>query len=250
MLGSFGETVPQYNIKVFNEREVRAAAGIFFFFAFLAFCFAFMLSNFAMIKVVLVAFLIDFSIRLFISPRFSPSLIIARYIVRNQTVEYTGAPQKRLAWGIGWVLSVIMFFSVIVFNTSGPLNFLSCVICVLLLWLESSFGICLGCIVYGWFNKTDLQLCPGNVCEPKNRQPIQNINVGQTLTVVGFLVALVLIANTMPLNSPVMRNLTGETVSKSVEGETAAPVSEEGCEAPDWAIALGHEDMWKQHNCQ
>jgi hypothetical protein len=33
----FGEKVAGYDIPVFNEREVRAAAGIVFFFAFIAF---------------------------------------------------------------------------------------------------------------------------------------------------------------------------------------------------------------------
>jgi hypothetical protein len=33
----FGEKVAGYEIRVFNEREVRAAAGIVFLFAFIAF---------------------------------------------------------------------------------------------------------------------------------------------------------------------------------------------------------------------
>jgi hypothetical protein len=32
----FGETVEGYNIPVLNEREIRAAAGILFFFTFLS----------------------------------------------------------------------------------------------------------------------------------------------------------------------------------------------------------------------
>ena len=42
----FGETVPGYSIAVLNERAVRAAAGILFFFAMVTFMNAMLLGNF------------------------------------------------------------------------------------------------------------------------------------------------------------------------------------------------------------
>lgn len=241
MRPTFGETVPQYDIKVFNEREVRAAAGILFLFAGISFAYAILLNNFFPIKITVIAFLIDFSIRLFINPRYSPTLIVGRYVVRNQNVEYVGAPQKRFAWGIGWALAVMMFYFVIILNSSGPLNFLACVLCLSFLFLESSFGICLGCVIYGWFNKEDLKLCPGNVCEPQNREEIQKINWGQTAVVAGFAIILFLSATRLPL--------TSETVMSG--GLMNAGVSANGeCAAPEWTVAVGLSDRWEEHNCQ
>ena len=41
----FGETVTGYTVPVVNEREIRAAAGIVFVFAFIAFMNAFLVGN-------------------------------------------------------------------------------------------------------------------------------------------------------------------------------------------------------------
>jgi hypothetical protein len=47
--------------------------------------------------VFVVAFLIDFTVRIFINPRYAPSLIVGQWMVRRQQPEWTGAPQKRFA---------------------------------------------------------------------------------------------------------------------------------------------------------
>jgi len=62
----FGETVPGYSIAVLNERAVRAAAGILFFFAMVTFMNAMLLGNFQPTRVFVVAFLIDFTLRVFL----------------------------------------------------------------------------------------------------------------------------------------------------------------------------------------
>lgn len=111
---SFGEKVHNYDIPVFNEREIRAAAGIVFVGAFVAFMNAFLLGNYEILKVFVVTFFLDFSIRLFINPRFAPSMILGRMAVHNQVPEYAGAPQKRFAWAIGWIMSLIMIIVVVV----------------------------------------------------------------------------------------------------------------------------------------
>ena len=49
----FGETVEGYNIPVLNEREIRAAAGILFFFTFLSFLLILFKGNFVLIKYVI-----------------------------------------------------------------------------------------------------------------------------------------------------------------------------------------------------
>src|SRR4051812_35726251 len=108
-LVKFGEDVEGYNIPVLNEREIRASAGILFLATFISLMFIMFKGNFLPIKYVTTVFLTDFIIRVFINPRFSPTLIIGRLIVRNQVPEYVGAQQKKFAWVIGLILSTIMF---------------------------------------------------------------------------------------------------------------------------------------------
>ncbi|OQX10608.1 MAG: hypothetical protein BWK73_19885 [Thiothrix lacustris] len=74
----FGDTIAGYEVPVLNEREVRAAAGILFFFAIVTFMNAFLMGNFYPTQVFIVAFLGDFTIRLFINPQFAPSMILGR----------------------------------------------------------------------------------------------------------------------------------------------------------------------------
>jgi hypothetical protein len=105
----FGEDVEGYNIPVLNEREIRASAGMWFLVMFLALMFILFKGNFLMIKYGIIMFLTDFIIRVFVSPRFSPSLILGRLIVANQVPEYVGARQKKFAWIIGVVLASTMF---------------------------------------------------------------------------------------------------------------------------------------------
>jgi Domain of unknown function (DUF4395) len=182
----FGEDVPGYDIRVLNEREIRAAAGILFLATFLSLMFIMFENNFVPIKYVITFFLTDFIIRVFVNPKFSPSLIIGRLIVSRQTPEYVGAKQKKFAWIIGVALSAIMFTFMVVVNAFSPITGIICLICLLFLFFESAFGICLGCKVYSLFNKGKTQYCPGEVCERKSRQPIQKTSASQLMMVLGF----------------------------------------------------------------
>jgi hypothetical protein len=94
----FGETVEGYNIPVLNEREIRAAAGILFLMVFIGLMLIISNENFVFIKYVITSFLIDFIIRVFVNPKYAPTLIIARMIVSRQNPEYVGAVQKKFAW--------------------------------------------------------------------------------------------------------------------------------------------------------
>jgi hypothetical protein len=163
-LFQFGERIPGYSVAVFNERAVRAAAGILFFFAMVTFMNAMLLGNFQPTRVFVVAFLIDFTLRIFVNPKFSPSLILGQWIVRKQEPEYVGAPQKRFAWAIGFILAMLMLYMIVIKGLIGPINMLVCGTCLLLLFFESAFGICIGCKLYDRFSKNKVELCPGNVC--------------------------------------------------------------------------------------
>jgi hypothetical protein len=187
----FGETVAGYSIPVLNEREIRGAASILFLFMILSFMMIMFKADFLLIKYFITVFMLDMGIRVFVNPKYSPSLIIARFMVRNQTPQYVGAAQKRFAWIIGLTLSTAMFVHMIVFNAYGPINGISCLICMVLMFFEVAFGICIGCKVYGWFNKGKVLHCPGEVCELKDRQDIQRISITQILVLLGFVVLLI-----------------------------------------------------------
>jgi len=183
----FGEEVEGYNIPVLNEREIRAAAGLLFLATFISLMFIAFKNNFLPIKFVIIFFFTDFLIRVFINPKFSPTLILGRLIVRNQNPEYVGAKQKKFAWIIGVILSGTMFVFFIIVNAFSPITGITCLICLIFLFFESAFGICLGCIVYKWFYKEKAQYCPGEVCDRNSKQDIQKTSFTQLLIVFLFI---------------------------------------------------------------
>ncbi|MDY0401816.1 DUF4395 domain-containing protein [Sulfurovum sp.] len=181
----FGERVKGYDLPVLNEREARAGAGILFLFAMISFLNGYLTHRFLFTQIFVTVFMVDFFIRIFINPKFSPSLILGRLFVRHQTPEYVGAVQKRFAWGIGFILSVIMFFIVVVFELMTPVKIAICILCLAFLFSESAFGICIGCTLYHWIYRKSPQYCPGNVCEIKKKEEIQRVS-GLQLTVLAL----------------------------------------------------------------
>ena len=188
----FGEDVKGYNIPVLNEREVRAAAGLLFLLMFIAIQMA-ASGSFLLLKYAVVIFLTDMLIRVFISPKYSPTLIIGRLIVRNQVPEYVGAKQKKFAWIIGIILALTMLILINIVNSLSPITGLICFTCLIFLFFESAFGICIGCLFYRWIYKEKAQYCPGEVCEVKDKQDIQKTSKVQLLIVLFFIVYIVLI---------------------------------------------------------
>jgi hypothetical protein len=190
----FGETVEGYGIPVLNEREIRASAGILFLVMFIGWMQILFNENFLLIKYVITLFLTDFMIRVFVNPKYSPALIIGRWIVSSQTPEYVSAAPKKFAWRIGLVLSTTMFILLVVLNSTSFFTGITCLICLTFLFFESAFGICLGCLFYPLFYKETPQLCPGEICAVKTKQEIQKISRLQTGIVIGFLAYIILIA--------------------------------------------------------
>jgi hypothetical protein len=179
----FGEDVEGYAIPVLNEREIRASAGIMFLVLFFSWMLVVFKQDFFLVKYSIVLFLTDFIIRVFISPRFSPVLIVGRMIVSRQAPEYVGAPQKKSAWKIGLALSGLMFFLLDILNSYSILTGIGCLACLVFLFFESAFGICLGCLFYGLLHKNEVQYCAGETCEVTKKQVIQKTSWVQLLIV-------------------------------------------------------------------
>jgi hypothetical protein len=188
----FGEDVEGYSIPVLNEREIRAAAGILFVMMFISIVVVLLKGDFVLLKYASTIFLTDIVIRVFVSPKYSPSLIIGRLIVGNQVPEYVGAQQKRFAWIIGVVLAATMFIHIVVVNAASPIAGLACLICLVFLFFESAFGICLGCKFYSLVYKEKAQYCPGEICDVRSKQDIQKTSRVQMLIIFGFIAYVVL----------------------------------------------------------
>src|SRR5580704_5006731 len=190
---AFGEQVPGYDIPVLNEREIRAAAGILFLIIFISLMIILFNNDFALAKYAITFFLTDFIIRVFVNPKYSPSLIVGRLIVRNQTPEYVGAKQKKFAWIIGVVLSGTMFVFLLLVNAYSPITGIVCLMCLIFLFFESAFGICLACKLYAAIYRDKVQYCPGEVCDAKAKQDIQKTSRAQWLVVLGFVAYIILV---------------------------------------------------------
>ena len=176
----YGEKVDGYDVLVLNEREARAGAGILFAIGLLSLMNAVALGHGIVTRVFIAFFTLDFLIRV-IQPRYSPSLLLGRLFVQNQRPEYVGATQKRFAWGIGFLLSLPMFYLLVIHFQPNPIKVLVCIICLVLLFLESAFSICLGCKLFGLFKKDPVTHCPGGVCEIRQKEPVQTFTLAQKL---------------------------------------------------------------------
>lgn len=213
----FGELVEGYEMPVLNEREARAGAGILLLPAISSFMNSYLTHNFIFTKIFVTVFMIDFFIRIFVNPNYAPSLIMGRFFVQNQTPEYVGATQKRFAWSIGFVLSIIMFFIIVIFEIMTPIKIAICLLCIILLFSETAFGICLGCIVYHKIQKNRPLYCPGNACEVKTKDKIQQFSKLQMISLILLFTGLYFLSYGMNQNeSYVEKNIS----TKQVKCET------------------------------
>jgi len=235
-LFQFGLDHPGYPVRVLNEREARAGAGLLLLLAGVAFMKAWFLGDFSLTRIAVVAFFIDFTIRVLVNPTYAPSLVIGRIFVRHQKPDYVGAPQKRFAWSIGLALAAAMLVMVVFNDVRGPLVLLVCLLCITFLFFEAAFGICIGCTIYNMVNREKAQLCPGGACEIHRQEDVQRLVPAQF----AVLAASVLVVGLVALQLP-------PATARGVRLSDAASEAER-CRVPAFAIAIGHEEKWKLHN--
>ena len=189
-LTEYGVHVPGYDVTVINEREARAASGILFMLGMIVIFVGIGYNHIIVARVYLAFMFIDFTARM-MSPNYSPSLLLGKFIVRNQTPDYTGGLQKRFAWTLGWFISLPMMWWFVIHWDITFYKVLVCVLCLTLMFLEAAFSICVGCKIYKFIIKEDPKHCPGGVCEIKQKDPIQIFNPMQKviamMTFVGLL---------------------------------------------------------------
>jgi hypothetical protein len=171
-------------------------------------------------------------------------MIIGQWIVRGQEPEYVGAPQKRFAWGIGLALGLWMLYLLVIERSIGPLNMLVCGTCLLLMFFETAFGICIGCKLHDLLRPEQAQLCPGGTCTYTPPSGAGG-HWGQALVLVGFVVVMVAAAGWVT-QGPALRGMHHPAMHGTPSQPTGS--EEERCRVPEFAKAMGHETIWKQHN--
>jgi hypothetical protein len=177
VLESPAEDGTVFRAGVFNEVQVRAAAGITMALGAYAFIYANWAKYFLPIKLVTTFFFIDFLLRITVGLNRSPVGVVAGWITSRRPPEWVSAKPKRFAWSLGLVLSLGMTVITNV-NIHGMLPRTVCLTCLALMWMESVLGLCLGCEIYaflvrrGWrAEDAAYEICAGGVCEVPASRP-------------------------------------------------------------------------------
>ena len=177
----FGEKIPEYNFRVINEREARASAGIMFLLGLLSLFSVFTLRTLIWAEFFSLTFILEFLIRNMMNPKYAPYMLLGSFFVANQEPEWVEAKPKRFAWLLGLLLGVVMTYYII-FDVISLVRLSICLVCLVLLFMESVFGICLGCMVYH-FLELRLQKCPGGVCDTKESK---NFEIKKIILLLSF----------------------------------------------------------------
>jgi hypothetical protein len=161
---------------VFDETEVRAAAGLTMVLGAVAFAYAYFDQEYVPLQVVSSFFFVEFLSRLVLGLRRSPVGLVARGLAHARPADWVSAKPKRFAWELGLGLS----FSMMIITNSGIRGVLPrtiCAICLVLMWSESVLGVCLGCKLHalfvrrGWASKDPaFEICSGGECAVPQRQ--------------------------------------------------------------------------------
>jgi hypothetical protein len=173
----FGEVRDGIAFKVVDERVVRGSAGLMLLLGSIAAINGFILKNYGVLPWLSGFLVLNFALGVLVGPKVMPTFALARLLTWRQQPLWVGAVQKRFAWSLGLALSLSIFglsFELMAdaswFNAVCRL----CLICILFLYLESAFGICVGCQLY----KLALRLklvprpeivpnCTGDACAPE-----------------------------------------------------------------------------------
>ncbi len=175
---------------VYDENEVRAAAGLTMVAGAVAFAYAYFDAQYIPLQVVSSVFFVEFLTRLTLGLRRSPMGVVARGLTRRRPPEWVSAKPKHFAWTLGLGLS----FSMMVITNSGVRGTLPraiCLVCLTLMWLESVLGLCMGCQLHAWLARRGLrgddpnfEVCAGGVCAVPARAPAEPPEPAPVATVV------------------------------------------------------------------
>jgi hypothetical protein len=156
---------------VFNENEVRAAAGLTMVIGAVAFCYAYFTQLYLPLQAVATFFFVEFLIRVTVGLQHSPTGIVARALTHRNPPHWVSAKPKRFAWELGLGMALAMT----IITNSGIRGYLPrtvCLICLTVMWMETALGLCLGCEIHGllvrrgWVAKDpDVEVCANGACD-------------------------------------------------------------------------------------
>lgn len=239
-LWEYGEKVPGYDVTVMNEREARAAAGILGTLGMIVIFVGIGYNHVIVAQVYLTFLFLDFTVRLF-TPKYAPSLLMGRYMVRNQKPEYVGGLQKRFAYTLGWLISIPLMWWFVLNWEITFYKVLLCVVCLLLTFLESAFSICVGCLIYKAITKKDPEHCPGGVCEVRMKEPVQMFNPMQAI--IAALAGIGLVVGTylfLAYEEP--KTFFGEFLHEAVLTDAQLQAEKDAAYEKEMAAEFGDED--------
>jgi hypothetical protein len=155
---------------VFNENQVRAAAGVTMALGTVALVYAYFAKFYVPIQVVTTVFFVDFLIRVTAGISQSPTGLVARWMTQREAPHWVSAKPKRFAWSIGLVMSFAMML-ITNGGVRGALPLTICLMCLALMWMEAVLGLCLGCEIHrllvkrGWVRRDEaFEICTHGAC--------------------------------------------------------------------------------------
>lgn len=160
-----GEWVLGIDVPVVNERAVRASAGILFLGGFAAWMWGVVTGDLQPMRLFGMVFAVEMMLRLFVGTAYTPTLLLGTFATRSQRPEWVEARSKSLAWSLGFGMSMVGCLSLGWLGLPGVIAQTICGICIGLLYLETAFGFCLGCVAAQRFSARKPQLCAGDTCE-------------------------------------------------------------------------------------
>ena len=171
---------------VYDESQMRAAAGVTLVLGALAFVHAYFAKQYVPIQIVTVFFFVEFLVRVTVGLQYSPVGVLAKLLVARQRPHWVSAKPKRFAWTLGLLMSLAMAVITNV-NIRGTLPLTICLLCMTLMWLEAVLGLCLGCEIYGllvrrrWVAPDPaIELCSGDACvmdsQPRPGKSVVRLN--------------------------------------------------------------------------
>jgi Domain of unknown function (DUF4395) len=133
---------------VFDEQQVRAAAGLTMVIGAVAFAFAYFDHQYVPLQAVTAFFSVEFLVRVTVGLRYSPVGVVARAMTIGRRPEWVSAKPKRFAWTLGLAMSLAMT-GITNSGVRGLLPRTICLLCLTLMWMESVLGVCVGCELSG-----------------------------------------------------------------------------------------------------
>lgn len=159
---------------VLNERSIRATAGIMLLVGTITLFWTLLTGDRTLMTFVVPLFWLEFFLKSVLGPQWSFFALPGHYLVRKQRPEWVGAIQKRFAWSLGLAMATAMLIVTQGLGLRGAVPLSICLTCLGFMWLESTCGICVGCIIYKHLVRLRIlpepavqPACPGGACSLK-----------------------------------------------------------------------------------